>query len=254
MKSTRSLEELKDLFLSNVSHEFRSPLASLMGYMDLMIRTSDTLTPKHRDYLKTMRESAGRLNNFVDTLLDLTRLEAGRMECSPEPVDIRSIFDDILQNHRREIEAEHLTVSVECVPHLCAVADLEMLRKAVSHLLSNAIHFTPQGGQITLWAKDSGHKSVLLGISDSGVGIPREMFERVFEKFEQVSETKNVPRKNYGTGLGLTLVRGLLERQGGKVWVQQSSRKGTTLAWVLPKPARTRGRLSAFSPRIGRAA
>ena len=103
--------------------------------------------------------------------------------------------------------------------------------------MTNAAHFTPECGQITLWAKSSGQESILMGVTDTGIGIPRPMFERVFEKFQQVTETRDKVRKFHGAGLGLTVARRLVELQGGRIWVQSSSRKGTTISWRLTKAA-----------------
>ncbi len=259
MKRHRSLDELKDHFLSNVSHEFRSPLASLIGYLDLMKRDSAGFSEKHREYLQTMRSSASRLKRFVDNIIDLTKLDARFMEFVPEPVEVRPLLEWCVKAHENAISAQALEIHVECSPQLCVTADPELVKKILDQIFINAVHFTPDGGKITLWAKDGGQKSILMGVSDSGVGIPRQQFERIFEKFEQVAETKDVLRKTHGTGLGLTVARRLVESQGGRLWLEASSKNGSTFAWVLPKPTRVSSKNSSgktdkvvHAPRAGK--
>lgn len=232
------LAEIQEEFLSHVSHEFRSPLATIIGYLDLLNRPSEVLSPRHADYIKTMRLSAQRLKAFVDNVIDMSKLDAGVMEYEPEPVAARDLLEAVADAFRPQAEACHITVKVQCSAQLCFQADGDLVKKILNHVLTNALNFTPEKGQITLWAKDSNATSLLMGITDTGIGIPRTMFERVFEKFEQVKETKDKVRKTLGTGLGLTVARRLVELQGGRIWVQSSSKKGSTITWVLPKPSR----------------
>lgn len=238
MSSRSSLDEIKDQFLSQISHEFRSPLATIIGYLSLMERQVDSLSDRHREYVAAMKDSADRLKSFVDNLIDATQLEAGILKYAIEPLDIRAIMQSACEALRPQFDAHRMDVKVQCPSYLCAMADPEQLQKILRQMLSNAIQFTPDGGHITLWAKDGGPKSVLMGITDSGVGIPRAMFQRIFERFEQVPQTRHAVRKTHGTGLGLTVVKGLIENQGGHIWVQSSTRRGTTFCWMLPKPKR----------------
>jgi len=228
------LERLKDEFLSHVSHEFRSPLASLIGYVDLMIRQKDAPGARQQDYLTTMRASAERLKKFVDNVIDMSRLDAGLMPLSTEPQDVRELLEAAAQLARREADPYSISLRVECPGSFYVQADRDQLLKAMGLMISNAVHFTPDGGHVTLWAKQEGKKSVLMGVTDSGIGIAKDKFERIFEKFERGGAVQERPRKNYGAGLGLCLTRRLLKAQSGSVWVEQSSPKGTTIAWRLP--------------------
>jgi signal transduction histidine kinase len=228
-------QDVKDRFLSHVSHEFRSPLATLIGYLDLLSRPAENLPKRQLTIIETMRQSAQRLKIFVDNVLDLSQLDAKLMSFQSEPIDVKGLLQEAALESHKELEAHKMKIRVQCAAHLCAFADRNAALSILQQVLANAIHFTPNGGHITLWAKESGPASILFGVTDSGIGIPRHSFERVFKKFEQVHETSKLPRKVSGTGIGLTLARRLVEAQSGKIWVQNSSRRGTTFAWTLPK-------------------
>lgn len=238
LKQEGSTAEIKEKFLSHVSHEFRSPLAAIIGYLDLMNRSTDSLSAKHSEYVRTMRDSAQRLKIFVDNIVDMSKLDAGVMEYAPEPVALRDALDEMATRIQPVADSHHIAIRVQCGVNLCATADIELLRKIFQQVLTNAINYTPDKGHITLWAKDGGENSILLGVTDSGIGIPRAMFDRVFEKFAQVTETKDKVRKAHGAGLGLSVAKRLVELQGGRIWIQSASKKGTTISWLLPKPTR----------------
>lgn len=230
--------EVQDAFLSHVSHEFRSPLATIIGYLDLLYRSTDQLSEKHADYVRTMRQSAQRLKGFVDNVIDMSKMDAGVMECAMEPIAVRDVFERVTQTLQPLCDANHVAIKIQCSNQICIEADAELLQKILLQVVTNALNYTPEKGHVTLWSKDGGEKSVLMGVTDTGVGIPRTMFDRVFEKFEQVKETKDKVRKTHGAGLGLTVAKRLVELQGGRIWVQSSSKKGSTISWVLPKPVR----------------
>jgi signal transduction histidine kinase len=246
----KDLAQQKETFLSHVSHEFRSPLASLIGYLDLLVKQSDGLTERHREYVRTMQESAHRLKSFTDNILSLTKLVSGMSSLQTEPVAPLDIFEKAVSQLRPLLAARRLNVSFQCAEDLCVSADEGQLMEVTRQVLSNAAKFTEEGGRISLWGKMAGGGTVAIGISDSGVGIPPAMFERVFEKFEQVEETHQRMKQAKGAGLGLAIARRLIEAQGGKIWIQESSEKGTTVAWTLPTPTPQDARQARESDRL----
>lgn len=231
-------EQLKDEFLGNVSHEFKSPLSSVKGYLDLLHMQRKELSPRHQEYIAMMRHGVERLGRFIDDVLDLTVLQSGLMQFSCEPVDVKQLLEQIAASTQRSTKEHHFTITVQCPPSLCAWADAERFCQIVRHLLSNAVKFTPDGGKITLWAKEQNPTTVQLGVTDTGIGIPRDKWTTIFNKFEQIMDDKHKVRKTTGTGLGLTLVKGLVQAQGGEVEIEASSSKGTTVVWTLPTPKR----------------
>jgi signal transduction histidine kinase len=219
-----------------VSHEFRSPLASLIGYLDLMGKQTDHLNAKHREYVKIMRESAQRLNSFVDNALALAKINSGLVTVSLEPVAVKDLMEQVMRKVESRAAERRLVLRLQCRATLCVRADQDHLLQVFLQVLSNAIKFTPEGGHLTLWARESGQQSVLMGVADTGVGIPHAMFERVFQPFQQSAEVaKKVPNAK-GGGLGLSIARQLLAAQKGKIWIEKSSSKGTTVSWSLPRP------------------
>ena len=233
----KSLAELKDQFLSNVSHEFRSPLSSVKGFLDLILRQSESFSDKHREYLLAMREGVDRLRSFIDNVMDMTKIDAGVMEYNLEPVDLSEIAEKAMASVKGSLQLLKIESAVNVSPRLCVYSDPELLRKIFVHLLTNAINATQEGGCISLWAKDNGAQSILMGVTDSGVGISDELLPHIFNKFEQnKSQLHQQVRKSHGSGLGLSIVKSLVEGQNGKVWVEKSSSQGSTISFSLPKP------------------
>ncbi len=235
MNTKNELKELQEQFLSHVSHEFRSPLTAVKGFMDLLLRPGEKHSRRHLRYLESMRQGVTRLNRFIDNLMDITTLDSGVIEPMLEMIDLKKAIETVITAMRDEISEYRLTIKVNVSDGFCVRADRELLRKIIFQVLSNAIKFTPDGGKIIFRAKME-ESRILMSISDSGVGIPSGDTELVFEKFHQ-AETKNKARKTTGAGLGLAIARKLVELQGGKMWVEKSSSRGTTVAWFLPRSA-----------------
>jgi signal transduction histidine kinase len=231
------LAELKDQFLSNVSHEFRSPLASVKGFLDLICRQGDNFTPKQKEYLLAMKEGTERLRLFVDNVIDMTKIQGGVMEYNVELVDVQEVAEKTLASLENHFKPCQIKADLQMSTRFCAWADPELLKKIFFQLLTNAINATPDGGRITLWAKDNG-ENVMMGVTDTGVGIPAEKESQLFGKFEQAKIHNPQVRKSHGTGLGLAIVQRLVETQGGKIWVERTSPGGSIIAFTLPKPKR----------------
>jgi two-component system, cell cycle sensor histidine kinase PleC len=230
------VDEIKEKWLSHVSHEFRSPLASLIGYLDLMGKQASDLTPKHREYVKTMREGAQRLNSFVDNVLSLAKINSGLMTVSLEPVAVKDVLEQALRKWESRMTERKIVWRLQCRATLCVRADQDHLFQVLMQVVSNAIKFMPEGGHLTLWAREGGQRSIVMGVTDTGVGIPRAMFERVFQPFEQSAEVSKKMPSVKGGGLGLSIARRLLAAQNGQIWIEKSSSKGTTVSWSLPRP------------------
>lgn len=232
----KQLDEMKDDFISSVSHELRSPLAAIKGYIDLMLKgKAGPISPTQREYLTIAKDSSDRLGRFINNILDLAKLEAGRMEFAKEPVAVSVLANDIARLFKPSVDENKLTIQLDLPnPALEVQVDPDRIRQVLTNLISNAIRFTPEGGTITVWARENG-KDTQIGVKDTGVGIPPDSLHKVFNKFEQVKETKYKARKTAGTGLGLSIAKEIVEAHGGKIWVESQLHQGANFIFTLPK-------------------
>ena len=226
------LDRAKTLFFSNVSHEFRTPLTLLLGPLDDVLHSAGKqLRPEDRQQLVVARRNALRLLKLVNTLLDFSRIEAGRVQATYEPADIGKLTAEIGSNFYSAMEDAGLRFSIDCQPTGEPVyVDREMWERIVLNLLSNAFKFTFEGEvALTLKKVDSGAE---LSVRDTGVGISSEELPRVFERFHRIENSR--ARTHEGTGIGLALVQELVKLHGGTVSVQSASGRGSTFTVSIP--------------------
>ena len=230
------LDHAKTAFFSNVSHEFRTPLTLMLGPLEDALSHAEELPPQRREEVTVAHRNALRLLRLVNTLLDFSRVEAGRIEVHFEKTDLCVLTRDIASNFYSVCERANLTLLIDCDPHLPAVyVDRQMWEKIVLNLLSNAFKFTFAGG-IEVLLRDAG-ESVELTVRDTGVGIPASELPHVFERFHRVEGQRG--RTHEGSGIGLALVRELVTLHDGKVRVDSVVGHGTAFTVALPyrKPA-----------------
>src|SRR5215469_14899585 len=220
------IDRVKTQFFSNVSHEFRTPLTLLLGPLEEVLpEASVRLGPEHHQRLLTVRRNALRLLKLVNTLLDFSRIEAGRVQATYEPTDLASFTSEIASAFDSAMYSAGLRFLVECQPIAEPVyVDRDMWEKVVLNLLSNAFKFTFEGEvAVTQKAVDG---TVQLQVRDTGVGIPDDQWERVFERFHRI---EGVHARTYeGTGIGLALVQELVKLHGGSVRVESALGQGST--------------------------
>ena len=225
------LDRAKTTFFSNVSHELRTPLTLILGPLEDEMRESSA--PRER--LELVHRNSLRLLKLVNTLLDFSRIEAGRVEASFEPTDLAAFTSELASVFRSAVERAGLSLIVECpaLPQPIYI-DRNMWEKIVFNLLSNALKFTPQGEiEIKLIeTKGSGAGSVCLSVGDTGVGIPEAELPRVFERFHRMRNSW--ARSHEGTGIGLALVQELARLHGGRVSVESKEGSGTTFSVWIP--------------------
>jgi signal transduction histidine kinase len=234
----RELDQLKSDFLGNVSHELRTPLAAVKGYVDnLLDGVAGPLTDKPRHYLARVRDNADRLGRMVSDLLDLTRIEAGKIELLPQALSLADVVSDTVDGLRHIAAGRRVRVATELPPCPTVWADPDKVHQVVANLLVNAIKFSPPGGEVVLTTGTDTGGQVRLVVADGGPGIPPAERERVFDKFYQVGrvEGERLP----GTGLGLTIARHLVELHGGRIWVEDTAGGGAAFVVLLPTAART---------------
>jgi signal transduction histidine kinase len=226
---------LKSEFIANVSYELRTPLNAIIGFAEILANEYfGTLTPRQLDYSRGILDSSHRLLSLINDILDLATIEAGYMTLETAEVDIGAMLEAVLTLTRERARNQDLDLTLRCPANIGTIeADERRLKQALFNLISNAIKFTPSGGSIRLEARrDAGE--LVLSVTDTGVGIPIADQERVFDKFER-GTTQDYQT---GVGLGLSLVKNLIELHGGTVTIESLPRRGTTVRCHLPMSRR----------------
>ncbi|MDD5657217.1 MAG: GAF domain-containing sensor histidine kinase, partial [Elusimicrobia bacterium] len=234
-----ALNRMKSEFVSTVSHEFKTPLTSLSGFLTVLLdQEAGELNAQQKEFLGIAKNQVTRLTSMVADLLDVSRLEGG-MDMEKAPVSLERIVRESVENHRQPAESGRKSVVVELpgkVP--LVVGDARWLGLAVDNLLSNAVKFSRPGGRVVLRLADKG-EAVELCVEDEGIGIHPEDQGRIFEKFFRARNRAEIPAP--GTGLGLTIAREVVTRHGGRIWFVSEMGKGTRFYLALPVPRSASG-------------
>ena len=223
----------KSEFLANMSHELRTPLNAIIGFTDVMLQEMfGPLNDKQKEYLQDVRGSGEHLLTLINDILDLSKIEAGRVELEPNEFSLAAAIDNALTLVRERAARHGITLVADISPDVgTIVADERKVKQIVVNLLSNAVKFTGQGGRVGITARcDEDHIEV--AVRDTGIGIAPEDQGRVFEEFQQVG--KDPDRAREGTGLGLTLSKRFVELHGGRIWVESEVGKGSTFTFTIP--------------------
>jgi two-component system cell cycle sensor histidine kinase PleC len=227
----------KSEFLAMMSHELRTPLNAILGFSSLLAEQymGPLGNEKYRDYAQSINESGTHLLSIINDILDLAKVEAGKMEIEPEPLDAARLAEECLSLMRGLADSRRLVLAAEVPAGLTVHADRRAAKQMVVNLLSNACKFTPQGGRVRLFAAAARDGAVRLGVADTGIGMTRDEIAVALEPFGQVGEVSTSARQ--GTGLGLPLVRSFVELHGGRLEIDSAPGVGTTVTLVFP-PAR----------------
>jgi protein-histidine pros-kinase len=226
---------LKSEFLANMSHELRTPLNAIIGFARLMHNgTVGPVSPDHKEYLGDILTSAAHLLQLINDVLDLSKVEAGKMEFRPEPVDLAKVMGEVREILRTLAVQKRIAIEVTVAPGLSRiVADPARLKQILFNYLSNSLKFTPDGGRVAVRASPEGEDRFRIAVEDTGVGIEPEDLKRLFIEFQQLDGSAS--KKHQGTGLGLALTRRLAVAQGGEVGVTSTRGKGSVFSVVLPR-------------------
>ncbi|MBI3678013.1 MAG: hypothetical protein HY243_15500 [Proteobacteria bacterium] len=229
----------KSQFLANMSHELRTPLNAILGYSELL--SIDTFADRRAEYAQMIHKSGAHLLGLIDDLLDLAKIEAGHAQKSDEAVDLAAVIDDCLALVRPRADHGLVTLIRTIAPALpCVQGNSRALKQIVLNLLSNAIKFTPPRGQVEAFAHLDRYGGLLFGVRDNGIGIAQEDHARVFERFGQARHDVTTAEK--GTGLGLPIVKGLVDALQGRISLESELGEGTCMTVWIPQ-----GRLERFS-------
>ncbi len=225
----KQIDRIKSDFVNTVSHDLRSPLTAILGYVELVERIGN-LSDQQKAYLERVRVSVSNITQLINTLLELGRIETG-VDFDFEPVPLAAIVGYAIDGLRHETERRDHEVIVRIPANLPPVLGNPLrLRQMLDNLLSNALRYTPRGGKITIAAQRQGDQ-IILQVKDNGIGIPHVDQPFIFDKFYRGS---NVPPEETGTGLGLAIVKSIVEQHQGRIWVESQPGRGTAFFVVLP--------------------
>ena len=230
----KELDRLKSDFVSNVSHELRTPLTAIKGAVDLVLReVPGPLNEKQTHYLTRVRSNTQHLAGLISDLLDLSKIEEGKIEFKATRVSLAGLVRDVVETLRPMAAEKPIALDVAVPePSILVWADRDKVTQVLMNLIGNAIKFTPPNGMVGVSAESDSKGWVRVSIRDSGAGIPTSEQEKIFEKFYQVAE--NGGPKPKGTGLGLAISKALIELHGGKIWVESDLHRGSVFSFTLP--------------------
>ena len=223
---------MKSEFLASMSHELRTPLNAIIGFSDLLAeQTAGALSPKQQRFVNHIQQGARHLLALINDILDLSKVEAGRLELNRENVPVAVVLADSLTSIRPAAAAKTIAVHSSIGPDVTVFADRIRFKQILFNLLSNAVKFTPDGGRI--WVEAAERRGRLtVSVSDTGLGIPLEEQEAIFDAFHQAGATTKGIKE--GTGLGLAITKRLVEEHGGRIWVESEPGKGARLSFTMP--------------------
>jgi len=241
--------QLKSEFLASMSHELRTPLNAIIGFSDLLSeQTAGPLVPKQLRFVNHIQQGARHLLALINDILDLSKVEAGRLELNRENVSVPVVLAEVLTSIRPAAAAKNIVVQSSIGTEVMVFADRVRFKQILVNLLSNAVKFTPENGRI--WVEAGERRGRLtVSVSDTGLGIPLEEQEAIFDAFHQAGATTKGVKE--GTGLGLAITKRLVEEHGGRIWVESEPGKGARLSFTMPA-GRTLGEQDA--PGMGEAA
>jgi signal transduction histidine kinase len=234
----RQLDRMKAGFLNSLSHELRTPLAPILGYSEILLSGAMGALPASAARgLQAIQESGKRLLTLIESLLAFVRLEQGQMALNREPLELAPLVAGVVEPAQAKAGERKLTVTSEVAEGLPLIlADPQELTMALTHLLDNATKFTPAGGTVTVRARlvagEGGGPAAEIAVQDTGMGIPADLHDKIFERFYQVDSS--ITRQFGGVGIGLAVVKQIIEAHGSRVVVESEPGKGSTFRFILP--------------------
>ena len=229
----KEVDRMKTEFLSLASHQLRTPLSAIRWFVEILLSgDAGPLNREQREFLGNVDESTNRMVALINDLLNITRIESGRIIIDPKPTDLGKLIEGIMAEVKSKYLAKSQKIILSIHPKLDKInVDPNLVRAVYLNLINNSIKYTPAGGEITIFISRKGD-SILSQVSDNGVGIPQAEQKRVFQKFFR---GRNIVKKVVeGTGLGLYLVKAIIESSNGKIYFKSQENKGTTFWFTVP--------------------
>jgi two-component system phosphate regulon sensor histidine kinase PhoR len=228
----RRLERVRQDFVANVSHEFKTPLTAIQGFAETLLGGALEDEKNNRRFLEIIRDHASRLGRLTDDLLKLARIEAGKLDVQYQPVSVAELVEGCAATTLFKASQRNIALNLSYPPELPAVrGDAGLLREVLQNLLDNAVQYTSPGGRVDLSAATRDHEAVIT-VADTGIGIPLADQERIFERFYRVDAARS--REVGGTGLGLSIAKHIVEAHGGRLWVESTVGAGSQFHFSIP--------------------
>jgi len=228
----KELERMKSNFLSVVSHELKTPLHSIKGFVDIILMgKTGPVTELQRDFLTTVKEQTGHLQRLIEDLLEFSRLESGQIKLRPVLLDLADVVASVADKLKPLAGNKQLTLALHVAGLPEIEADAMRLEQVLTNLMENAIKFTPEEGRIDVTGTECGDMIELV-VADTGIGVPPDEQERIFDRFYQVDSSAR--RRYKGTGLGLTICKHIVTQHGGRIWVEAAAEGGSAFHVLLP--------------------
>lgn len=226
---------LKSDFLANMSHELRTPLNSIIGFSEIMIDDSaEPVSKRHKEYLGDILFCARHLLQLVNDILDLSKIEAGKIELHPETIQLKKLINEVSTALQAMIDLKKIKYSINIEPSLTEVVlDPDKFKQILYNLISNALKFTPEGGQVEVNVYSINSNYFRLEVKDTGIGIHKDDIKKLFVEFQQLDSS--TAKRYEGTGLGLALIKRIVRLQDGEVGCTSTLGKGSTFYVILPK-------------------
>lgn len=229
----KKLEKMRTDFIANVSHELKTPLTSIKGFIETLLDGAYKNPSLAKRFLNIIDVETSRLNRLISDLLDLSQLETNRIKLNIIAVDIKIMLDEVEMIFHNRFEKKKIKFFKLIPEDLSKVkVDTDCLRQVFINLLDNAVKYTPTGGEIWVIAEDRGRK-IKVSVCDNGVGIPEDDLKRIFERFYRVDKAR--ARKLGGTGLGLSIVKHIVKAMDGEIWAESKHNEGSKFVFTLPK-------------------
>ena len=229
----KEIDRMKTELVSMVAHELRSPLTSISGFSELLLDPTVN-REQSEEYATIILKESNRLSDLINKFLDISKIEAGKSQAKKVPMQIRDVIDKVLDINLHQAEKKGIVVSVKVSPNLpLVIGDVDMLEQVALNLFANAVKYSPENTAIEIRLKER-ENDVLIEFEDNGYGISEKAQQRVFEKFYRVTDNEKV-REITGTGLGLALVKEIVEIHGGNITVHSKLGEGSTFSFTIPK-------------------
>jgi two-component system phosphate regulon sensor histidine kinase PhoR len=228
----RRLETVRSDFVANVSHELKTPLTSIKGFVETLLEGALDDKENNRNFLKIIQEHTERLNSLVDDLLSLSHLESKEITFKKKSFNIKQQLEEVISGFRSQLKKSNIEIKNELPADIAVTADKNRVQQVFTNLIDNAIKFNKENGSIKVYAQEINGK-IKISIEDSGIGIPTKDISRIFERFYRVDKARS--RELGGTGLGLSIVKHIVELHGGSVGVESTEGFGSVFWFILPK-------------------
>ena len=229
----RRLERIRSDFVANVSHELKTPLTSIKGFVETLLEGAFEDKKNSREFLKVIQEHANRLDNLITDLLDLASLEERGFALNIQEVNVRELAEKVLMNFEAQLKKKDLEIRNELTQNLIIRADKDKMEQVFINLIDNAFKFNRHKGSIKIYAEEAPDNKIRITVKDTGAGIPSKDIPRIFERFYRVDKARS--RNLGGTGLGLSIVKHIIELHGGSVGVESAEGLGSAFFFNLQR-------------------